>query len=872
MKKGDGNLMSFSSELEKWFTERPLWLQDAARRLILNGEISYEDIVDLTSLCKEEVGLKGAIELSIKAKPIPKGSLVVNEENSELKLVSIGNVRGINALAPRNPLEFMGKPLTVIYGSNGSGKSSYMRVLKHSCGARSAGSLLGNVFNSTQDEPGCTFKIEKSTGLIEFEWKPADGVHTDLRQIELYDTDCASIYINNENEVSYEPSILSIFTKISKACDEVAKALQKEIESVPARKPKMPDKYEKTVAGLWYKKLNAKTTDKEVDLNCRWTKELESELGKIRTRLAEADPTEKAKVSRKNCTGIKRLIENLNKINNMFSEGKCSEYITIKNDSQNKRILVNEDAKRVFGNSELNGVGKESWRLLWEQARVYSTSVAYPQNDFPYTEDGARCVLCQQPLGIEAQERLKQFEKFVIGELQKIANQAEKKFQSVQKEKDSIFTQDNLVLQIDASGITEEITRQSVLEFYNAVMKRKQSLFSADSIEELTPQPDNKVLKVLEDMKVALETQVSQYEEDAKGENRDGLTNRILEIEAMKWAYEQKTSIQDEVKRLALIDYLNAAKNLTNTKALSLKKSAMSEELITKDYVNRFNAELKALGAHRIKVEICKTKAQKGHIYHQIKLKGSPTAKASEVLSEGELRIVSIAAFLADVEGRQCKTPFIFDDPISSLDQDFEEATVKRLVKLSKNRQVIVFTHRISMLALLQDLAKGAGIDTHVICVRSENWGVGEPGDTPLFAKNPIGVINNLVGRTKTARKILNNNGRDEYDNYAKGICSDLRIALERLIETSLLAEVVQRFRRSVTTLNRIHKLAAIEQKDCKLFDDLMTKYSYYEHSQPNEMPVPLPAPDEIIEDLEMILEWEKEFKNRSEGKAIKAK
>ena len=74
--------------------------------------------------------------------------------------------------------------------------------------------------------------------------------------------------------------------------------------------------------------------------------------------------------------------------------------------------------------------------------------------------------------------------------------------------------------------------------------------------------------------------------------------------------------------------------------------------------------------------------------------------------------------FLADVQGRPNNTPFIFDDPISSLDQDFEEATVNRLIKLCETRQVIVFTHRLSMLALLEEAIKKAGLEYNVINLR----------------------------------------------------------------------------------------------------------------------------------------------------------
>jgi len=77
------------------------------------------------------------------------------------------------------------------------------------------------------------------------------------------------------------------------------------------------------------------------------------------------------------------------------------------------------------------------------------------------------------------------------------------------------------------------------------------------------------------------------------------------------------------------------------------------------------------------------------------------------------------------------------------------------------------------------------------------------------------------------------------------------------------LADVVQRFRRSVQTMGKLHKLANINANDCKLLDDYMTKYSRYEHSQPPEAPVSIPGPDEIETDLQNILDWLSDYKNR---------
>lgn len=87
---------------------------------------------------------------------------------------------------------------------------------------------------------------------------------------------------------------------------------------------------------------------------------------------------------------------------------------------------------------------------------------------------------------------------------------------------------------------------------------------------------------------------------------------------------------------------------------------------------------------------------------------------------------------------------------------------------------------------------------------------------------------------------------------------------MEKLIESELMADVVQRFRRAVTTQNKIGQLAKISLNDCSYLDAVMTKYSRYEHSQPDELPVPLPEPTEVANDLSELSQWLTEFTSRS--------
>ncbi len=146
---------------------------------------------------------------------------------------------------------------------------------------------------------------------------------------------------------------------------------------------------------------------------------------------------------------------------------------------------------------------------------------------------------------------------------------------------------------------------------------------------------------------------------------------------------EHRAAIDEEVTRLKLLNQIQKPRSRPTPKPYPEERGA-GRSLITDAFVQRFNAELKDLGSLRCKVELVKSKVSKGRVLHKLQLQGASQNGLADVLSEGENRIVSIAAFLADVTGKSNQAPFIFDDPISSLDQSYEEAVVQRLIELSQ--------------------------------------------------------------------------------------------------------------------------------------------------------------------------------------------
>ena len=640
--------------------------------------------------------------------------------------------------------------------------------------------------------------------------------------------------------------------------------IEYEIISKPQLLPPIHPPLAQTPSGKWVSRLNHRTSKEEINAVCTWSEESAKEYEEIKNRLKESDPKARAVSLRRTKANVDNLTKILKDLSNALSQTNCEEYVKAKKDAETKRAAASSHANKVFEGAPLEGVGSDTWKLLWEQARRYSEEEAYKGIAFPNTEENSKCLLCHQSLDDDAKKRFTSFEEFVKGGLEKEAADAEKKLAMLQEKLQDILTSEKMDLLLDSAGLEKEDERKIMQDLREELEKRKDNLIAADNTDDFLDIKGIESISLLESLSSTLEKQASGYEKDASEDNRAALQSKAMEYAGQKWIYEQKEKIIQEVDRLSAINKLVEAKRLTRTHELSNMKSSLAEVLITEEYIGRFNDEIEKLGAKYIGIELVKTRTEKGRALHKIILPnnrhGLPT---SEILSEGEFRIISLAAFVADVEGSANKSTFIFDDPITSLDQEYEEATVNRLVELSKSRQVIVFTHRLSMLAMLEEMAGKNAVEVNVIGLQRETWGAGEPREAPLPAQKPKKAINSLINRVAEAKKTQNNTGQEAYELIAKGICSEIRITLERLVENDLLADVVHRFRREIHTKNKLNKLSKITPEDCKYIDDLMTEYSKYEHSQSNETPVAPPDPDKLDADLKALKDWRDEFEKR---------
>ena len=264
------------------------------------------------------------------------------------------------------------------------------------------------------------------------------------------------------------------------------------------------------------------------------------------------------------------------------------------------------------------------------------------------------------------------------------------------------------------------------------------------------------------------------------------------------------------------------------------------------------------LAFRHVEVELREAGGAEGVLYHKLILTRAPGVELPKVVSEGEQRCLSIAAFFAELSTADDPSGIVFDDPVSSLDYRWREGVARRLVQEFETRQVIVFTHDVVFLLLLKQFAEELGVqqlDQHVRYL-SKGAGVCEE-ELPWVALPVRKKIGYLKNSWQAADKLFRDGNQAAYEKEAKYLYGLLREAWERALEEILLGGIVERYRPGVQT-QHISIIADITPEDCQTLDAAMTKCSRWlpGHDQAAAARAPVPEPTELKADIDALDSW----------------
>jgi hypothetical protein len=179
--------MSIYLEILNWSQGKQLFIQDALRRIITSTTLTQNDIDELVQLVKKACG---DTSITLNAVPLDNTHIPVATaiSGNYPKLISLSNPINICALHDQGSLQFSNLGLTVVYGNNGSGKSSYSRILRKLCWSRNPSvTLKKNVFNPSINSQQVNFVVENNSSNMDITWTENSPINPILNSIFVFD-------------------------------------------------------------------------------------------------------------------------------------------------------------------------------------------------------------------------------------------------------------------------------------------------------------------------------------------------------------------------------------------------------------------------------------------------------------------------------------------------------------------------------------------------------------------------------------------------------------------------------------------------------------------------------------------------------------
>lgn len=854
--------MTVLQEILQWSQDRPAWQREALRRLVLGGELSDEDIGALAEICKSGHGLSEQRE----SVPLAKEHVPDQIAGAPVSLVSIFHHRGVNALAEDQTLKFS-PGLTVVYGDNGAGKTGYIRILKNACRARGQEKILGNMVLGTAPlAPVIAIKYKVGAEPEPREW--AGGNEDEfISRVSVFDTQCAAVYLTEKTDVAFRPFGLDLFDKLVKACKAVRTKLESEqralgTSALTAVQTTIP---EGTAVAKFLSNVSSLTRPEAVKALAVLSPEEEARLALLEKSLLDLQANDPEKLIRQltvRAGRVQTLLRHLKEVEAALSDDALKAVFDARTEGRRKSAEAKRLREATFPQGLLQGTGTDAWTALWEAARRFSLEHAYPDKAFPVVVEGAQCVLCQQDLDHAAAHRLKQFEDFVSSSVERKLRQIRDTFTRQRKAFADLKTTTEAVEEtLKEIRIEQEAVADTISAALASNEKRRAAVLSA-----LTEDKDlagdcaalASVTAEVEGFSVQIDERIKTLRTSANDQTRKNMTAEAQELRARKLLAVNQQTVLDDIERRKKYAAYGLCIDDTKTQAITAKSTAVTKTVVSQKLKKSFQDELVNLSFRHVEVELKELGGADGVFYHKLVLTRAPGVELPKVVSEGEQRCLSIAAFFAELSTADDPSGIVFDDPVSSLDFQWRNGVARRLVQESKTRQVIVFTHDVVFLLALRQYAGELGVEPLDQHVRHQSKGAGvceeELPWVALPVKKKIGYLNNSW---QTADKLFRDRHQDAYEKEAKYLYGLLREAWERALEEVLLGGVVERYRPSVQT-QQIAQIADITADDCKALETAMTKCSTWlpGHDKAAAARAPVPQSAELKADIDALANW----------------
>ena len=854
--------MTILQEIYAWSKGLARWQQDAIAKLYCDRTLSAADLDHLYALAKAEVGI-----------PDPEGREAQRLEDAQVApkvdptrlvlLAAIKDLANVNALASGIRLPIARTGMTVIYGENGAGKSGYSRVFKHACRARDR---REPILSDANLEPGkcgpasAVFEADIDGVAIDLPWQVGAEPPPPLSDISIFDSHCARAYIDNQGDFAYAPYGLDILEGLVGACTKLrARATAEKAASAPSDAAYAVLKREQSEVAQKLIGIPASTKAEDIEALATLSEAEVVRLELLNRTLAEADPKQKALALRQKASRLGDLKARAAAAADFVSVARVTsleELVHKSNVAKSAAELAAREFKATPG--QLPGTGGEEWKALFDAARTFS-AISHSDHAFPGLPTEAACPLCQNALGLEGVARLLRFDAFFQAAAEKAAKQVKEaaaaQVLAIKQASLDLMYRDALVEELTeiAPSVAEACAalQEDLKARQQAVVQAAAGKLSWETVPKFAADPLPGLAEVVDGQLI----QAKALDAMADEKLRVAMAAERTELEARRRLGEVKAAVLEAMTKHAYCRKLQSCIDGMDTRGISRKSTDLSRTTASQELAEALNEELALLKVHRLRVAM-KSESPGGRTQFKLTLQLPGGGTPAAILSEGEQRAIAIASFMAEIRLGKGRGGIVLDDPVSSLDHRRRWEVAERLVKEALTRQVIVFTHDIYFLLILEQKAQevGAALTKNYIRRTSQGYGV-HSEDLPFDVIGTKDRLGRLRLMLVAVRKAVKEDDEELQRQLTARCYGHLRLAWERCIEEVLLNGAVQRFGEGVATL-RLKGVTVTDDDYSEIYAG-MTKCSKFEHDAAAMVGrLPVPDPDELNKDIERLAKW----------------
>jgi len=714
------------------------------------------------------------------------------------------------------------KRITLIFGVNGSGKSSICEALRILANADAPSRPIQNVRTAVNKATGFKFKFRSDSSVID--WSITSGYGIRRATVKHFDSVVAArnvkVALDPSKVIEITPFKLNSFENITALTNQFRQKLQEHQRNISEKLSENLKLIRESFSDFSGQPL-AIITEKNLDILELTINKAEKfsafiELAEKRSLLADM---EKAALDE----GLRLLKSELRELNLLLESivalvDKARQLEKIDPVSKVKSIEIKKEAQIVLARNLVpNGQDLDAVIALAKAASHLCQLEA---------SSGHFCPLCWQGLG-DAEVRLfKNYHDLISDKLEKDINSI----------KADVDIASNLTKEIAETIVVDWEKYESVSADYLAkAVKLGGLIVDGCSLNEGVNSVASHALiqatAFVTDLRSHINTKELAIDAGSKGRvellEKISLARKEIEpIACDEIAYKILPKLKETQNLCSRINYLKTelAKFSVLLGRITNAAKKAHDSLVVADFKDRLNSEYQKL-TERSMAEFGVALVQRGADSSVTILPQIGGKEIEGVLSEGEQRIHALALFFAELE--TCPQSIVaFDDPVTSFDYNYISNYCARMSEYAKEHstsQIIVLTHNWEFFIQLQSSLKKANLSNDFAIQVLENCvSVNEYSEDIATLKKEIEDILKISSEPTRQQKEM--------------LAGNMRVLLEAIINKHVFAGQRQQYKQKaqkVSIFDEYTKIIPLLDSEAAVLKELYARLSMSEHHDP---------------------------------------